>query len=96
MGMDLFVAGAGTSIDGLLQRLKSAGVTATVIMVDNQLHAPNAAVPDAWRDVRLRTPAGMLSLKRRDGGVAVVVFGNADAGLTGMQRRIGQILEESR
>lgn len=90
MGMDLFVAGAG-SIDRVLEM---PGVS--VLMVDNQLHAPGTPLPAGWRDVRLRTPAGMLSLKRRDGGVAIVVFGNASLELVEMQRQIGTLLEEKR
>jgi hypothetical protein len=88
--MDLFVAGAGP-IDRVLSL---PGVS--VLMVDNQLHAPGAPLPAGWRDVRLRTPAGMLSLKRRDGGVAIVVFGNAAPELVEMQRQIGTLLEEKR
>jgi hypothetical protein len=90
MGMDLFVAGAA-SIDGVLAL---PGVS--VVMVDNQLHMPGAALPAGWRDVRIRTPAGMLSLKRRDGGVAIVVFGNASPELAELQQRIGKMLEETR
>jgi len=92
--MDLFVGGEGVPLGVLLSRLRDEGVTATVIMVDGQLHAPGAAVPDGWRDVRLKTPAGMLSVKRRDGGVAIVVFSNADAALVEMQRRIGDLFGE--
>jgi hypothetical protein len=93
--MDLFVSGASPRMSDLVEKLRAGGVATTVIMVDNQLHAPDAPVPDGWRDVRLRTPAGMLSLKRREGGVAVVVFGNADPQLSEMQRRIGELLKET-
>jgi hypothetical protein len=89
MGMDLLAPCAAPDVNALLRDL---GSTCTVMMVDGQLHAPNAPVPAGWSDVRLRTPAGMVTLKRRPDGVAVVVFGNADAGLQATQRQIADLL----
>jgi hypothetical protein len=57
-------------------------------MVDNALRPASAAPPDEWRDVRLRTPAGMVTLRRQPDGVAVIVFGNADAALQAVQRAV--------
>jgi hypothetical protein len=42
--------------------------------------------------VRLRTPAGIVTLRRVSGGVAVVVFGNADDRLRTAQRRVAETL----
>ena len=61
-------------------------------MVDGALHAPTAPVADGWREVRLKTAAGMVTLKRRDGAIAVVVFGNADPALTTAQAAIADAL----
>ncbi len=94
MGMDLVVAGAGAcAIAELLDALARAGIAASVIMVDGALHAPGAPVSGSWRDVRLKTAAGTVSLKRRSDGIAVVVFGNADAALVDTQRAIARIIE---
>jgi hypothetical protein len=57
-------------------------------MVDNALVRPSAPPPAEWSEVRLRTPAGMITLRRQAGGIALVVFGNADAALQTAQRRV--------
>jgi hypothetical protein len=72
----------------VLEALGAAGVPAVVAMADNALRAPTAPLPDEWRDVRLRTPAGMVTLRRQGGGIAVLVFGNADAALQAAQRAV--------
>ena len=51
-----------------------------------------ATPPVTWRDARLRTPAGVVTLRRVPSGVAVVVFGNADEPLRTAQRTIAQTL----
>ncbi len=61
-------------------------------MVDNALRPMQAPPPDDWRDVRLRTPAGMITLRRHAGGIAIVVFGNADAALQAAQRTVADAL----
>ncbi|MGH7268236.1 MAG: hypothetical protein ACREMB_25740 [Candidatus Rokuibacteriota bacterium] len=76
----------------VLDALATAGLPATIAMVDSTLRAPTAPPPEEWRDVRLRTPAGMVALARRPDGVAVIVFGNADAVLQDAQRRIADAL----
>jgi hypothetical protein len=93
MGLDVVVARTGPCpVAPLLERLAAAGLPCSVIMVDNALHAPNLPVKDDWRDVRLKTPAGTLSIKRRPDGIAVVVFGNADAALQAAQRTVADAL----
>ncbi len=82
------------AISGVIERLARAGVAAQVIMVDGNLHAPGAPVRDDWRDVRLKLPAGTVSLKRRPDGIGVVVFGNADPALTEAQRAVALAIEE--
>jgi hypothetical protein len=95
MGLDVVVPRTGAcAIAEVLARLARDGVRAQVMMVDGNLHAPNAPVKDDWRDVRLKLPAGMLSLKRRPDGIAVVVFGNADTALMDAQRRVAAAISE--
>jgi hypothetical protein len=65
---------------------------AAIVMVDNQLVLPTAPPPATWSDIRLMTPAGMFSLKRRGGTVSVVAFGNADHNVVAMQERIANAL----
>ena len=59
-----------------------------ILVVDGVLQGPGATVPTEWRDVRLRTPAGMVALRRMSGGIAVVVFGNAGPELQSAQRAV--------
>ena len=91
MGREAIVDGA-VALGVLLQRLASAGVTTSIVMIDGQLVMPNATPPAAWSDVRLKTPAGTFALKRRGAAVAVVAFGNADEAATAMQDRIAAAL----
>src|SRR3954447_25201648 len=96
MGLDLFVPQAALgSLAGLLDRLARAGLPSSIMMVDDQLAPPGAVLGAQFRDVRLRTPAGMVTLKRRPDGVAVVVFGNADPALQQAQRLIADALKEN-
>ena len=63
-------------------------------MVDGQLTLPGAPVPPGWVEVRLRTPAGMVTLARKT-AIAVKVFGNADAALLETRDRIARALAPS-
>jgi hypothetical protein len=54
---------------------------------------PGAPISDGWRDVRLSTPAGMLTIKRRPEGAAIVTFGNASPELQAAQRTLADALE---
>jgi hypothetical protein len=93
MGLEVVVPRLGSvTLGTLLQRLAAAGLPSTVAMVDNVLQGPGARPPATWRDVRLRTPAGMVALRRVQSGVAVVVFGNADERLQSAQRTIAETL----
>jgi hypothetical protein len=90
--MEQVVACERVDFVALLAALAARGTSGMVAMVDGVLQMPGTTVPEAWRDVRLRFPAGTLTLARRPGGVAVVVFGNADARLQDMQRQVSDEL----
>ena len=49
-----------------------------VRMVDGELTLPHEVPTDGWKDVRLGTAAGMVTLMRRGQELAVVTWGNAD------------------
>src|SRR5690242_7990675 len=97
MGLEEAVAKspAEVSLRSLLERLASGGLPTTIIMVDGALVPPSAPPPSTWREVRLRTPAGMVTLASRGGAIAVTVFGNADAALRDAQRKVAEALRES-
>jgi hypothetical protein len=93
MGLEVVVPRhAPLALATVLERLAAAGLASTVAMVDNVLQGPGALPPATWRDARLRTPAGMVALRRTASGVAVVVFGNADASLQAAQRTVAETI----
>jgi hypothetical protein len=93
MGLSTLVPVRETpSLSALLETLAKQGLPSTILMVDNQLVSPRVPPPSTWRDVRLKTPAGTVSIKREAGGVSVTVFGNADPALLAAQAAIVQAL----
>jgi hypothetical protein len=93
MGLEVVVPRVSSvGLATLLDRLVTAGLPSTLAMVDNVLQGPGATPPSAWRDARLRTPAGIVTLRRVPSGVAVVIFGNADDSLRAAQRTIAETL----
>lgn len=91
MGQETAVRAARPLADALAA-LAAAGFACQLAMVDGQLVFPSAAPPDAWGEVRLRTPAGMITLRRRGGEVALSVFGNAGPELLEMRDQIAAAL----
>ncbi len=89
MGLEIVVPRSrpcplGPVLDGLA----AAGLPSTIAMVDTLLVPAPAPPPAEWGEVRLRTPAGMVTVRWQPDGVAVVVFGNADAALQAAQRQV--------
>src|SRR5262245_5207475 len=84
MGMELTVTlGSGLmphwpAVRGVLEE---AGTAVQMRMIDGQLALPEEEPPEAWRELRLGTPAGMVTVRREAGRVVIVVWGNADAAL---------------
>ena len=75
-----------------LAALAADGHVYPIVMVDGQLTHPSAPLPAAWLEVRLRTPAGMVTVARA-AGVVVKVFGNADRALLETRDRIARAFE---
>jgi hypothetical protein len=61
--------------------LSGAGFPARMMMVDGELAFPDEEPPPAWREVRVGTPQGMVTVRRGPGGVELVTWGNADVPL---------------
>ena len=96
MGLEIVVARSHLCpLSPILERLRAAGLPSTVAMVDGVLQGPGAVPSLDWRDVRLRTPAGVVTLRRTPGGVAIVVFGNADGALQAAQRTVAEAVRLS-
>jgi hypothetical protein len=72
----------------VLARLELAGLPSVVVMADSTLLLPTASPPEDWTDLRLKTPAGTVTVLRRPNQVVVVVFGNADVRLQDAQQKV--------
>jgi hypothetical protein len=95
MGLDVTVdRAAPLAFVPLLAKLAERGLPATIAMVDGQLHLPKAEPPATWRDVRLRTPAGMLTVRRDGARLSIVVFGNADDALQRAQQLLAELVRD--
>lgn len=62
-------------------RLAARGCPAQMRMIDGQLAFPDEEPPPDWRELRIGTPDGMVTVRREGAGVTVVTWGNADAAM---------------
>jgi hypothetical protein len=65
----------------LADLLTARGFPVQMRMIDGQPAFPDEAPPDDWRELRLGTTAGMITLRREPGAVVLVAWGNAEASL---------------
>ena len=47
-------------------------------MIDGELAFPDETPPETWRELRVGTPHGMITLRRDPDGITLVIWGNAD------------------
>lgn len=45
-------------------------------MIDGLPAFPDEEPPDSWNELRVGLPAGMVTLRRTDGGVQLITWGN--------------------
>jgi hypothetical protein len=76
-------AGAVPSWEALRDFLAGKQFPLQMRMIDGQLAFPDESPPENWAELRLGTPAGMVTLRRHGNHVSFVTWGNAD---TAMQR----------
>jgi hypothetical protein len=84
MGMEQrveFGEGAPPLWPAVAELLNGRGYPVQMRMIDGELAFPDESPPEGWRELRLGTPGGMITLRREPGGVMLVTWGNADAGL---------------
>jgi hypothetical protein len=84
MGMEQCVSFAAKPIpayavvrDFLAQR----GFPLQMGMIDGQLAFPDELPDEDWRELRLRTPQGMVTVRRAGERLLFVTWGNADAAM---------------
>jgi hypothetical protein len=84
MGMEqrvTFGGGPGPSWPELRDFLAGRGYPVQMRMIDGELAFPDEEPPEAWRELRLGTPGGMITLRRDADGMTLVTWGNADAAM---------------
>ncbi len=50
-------------------------------MIDGELALPDETPPHDWRELRVSTSGGMITLRRDNEAISVVVWGNADVAM---------------
>jgi hypothetical protein len=81
MGMEQTVTFAAADPPGwptVRDLLARRGYPVQVRMIDGQLAFPDEEPPAEWRELRLGTPQGMVTLRRGPGRIDFVTWGNAD------------------
>jgi hypothetical protein len=58
--------------------LSGRGFAVQMRMIDGQLAFPDEEPPEEWREIRVGTPQGMVTLRRERDQVVFVTWGNAD------------------
>src|SRR5262245_9709489 len=85
MGMEqtvTFPAGSPPAWSAARDLLMARGFPMQVRMIDGELAFPDEEPPENWRELRLSTPEGMMvTVRREQNRVVLVVWGNGDAGL---------------
>ena len=61
--------------------LSEKGYALEMRMINGELAFPDAAPPEDWREIRIGTPHGMVTLRREGQEIVLVTWGNADAGM---------------
>jgi hypothetical protein len=61
--------------------LDQHGYPISLRMIDGELAFPDEVPPDAWRELRVATPEGMVTMRRDRDRLIMVTWGNADAAL---------------
>jgi hypothetical protein len=85
MGMDQTVSFPGATIPAypaVRDLLVGRGFPLQMGMIDGQLAFPDELPADDWRELRLRTPQGMVTVRRTADKLTFVTWGNADATLS--------------
>jgi hypothetical protein len=81
MGMEQIVTfpqGHVPAWTAVAELLAAHGFPVQTRMIDGQLAFPDETPPDDWRELRLGTPQGMVTLRREADRIICVTWGNAD------------------
>ena len=84
MGMEqavTFGGGAVPAWDAVRDLLAGRGYPIQTRMIDGELAFADEVPPEGWRELRVGTPSGMVTLRREPGRVVCVTWGNAQGEL---------------
>jgi hypothetical protein len=84
MGMEQTVSFAGKTIPAypaIRAFLGERGFPLQMGMIDGQLAFPDELPGESWRELRLRTPQGMVTVRCEAERLVFVTWGNADAAM---------------
>lgn len=84
MGMErsvVFAGGAPPTWEAVRERLDERSFAVQMRMIDGELAFPDEQPPPTWKELRLGTPLGMVTLRREADRFRVVTWGNADVSL---------------
>ncbi len=77
------------------EMLVSRGYRFQVAMIDGQLAFPDEQPPETWNELRLRTPQGMITVRREANRLVFVTWGNAEAELLEQRNALARAFAES-
>ena len=66
-----------------------------VMMIDGELAFPDETPGDAWREVRVGTAHGMVTLRRAEDGVHLVTWGNAEGPVRAAWETLARLVAEA-
>jgi hypothetical protein len=84
MGLDqsvTFAPGQLPAYNGVADLLAQHGFPVQMRMIDGSLAFPDEMPEEPWREIRLATPQGMVTVRRDGDRIVCVTWGNADASL---------------
>jgi hypothetical protein len=68
---------------GVADLLADSGFHVDVRMIDGALALPEESPPASWRELRIGTPGGMITVRRTGNAVSVITWENADQAMRG-------------
>lgn len=97
MGMDQkvhFSKAITPAWPALLERMAAKNVRIELRMIDGELAFPDESPPETWRELRVGTTAGMITMRREDDGITLVIWGNADEKLRAATNDLAKSIAE--
>jgi hypothetical protein len=87
-------SGPGPNWEAVNRLLADHGMPVQMRMIDGELSFPDESPPESWRELRVGTAAGMVTLRREASAITCVIWGNADAALRQLWNALAWALAE--